>query len=166
MRCLPILFLCLIALSSSLENDAYEQMIKEPCRRQTSEGVENYITKPLEYVDNLPEQWRWDNVNGTNFLTIVKNQHLPQYWGSCWAQAAASSMSDRIKIARKGAWPDINIAPQVFISCSKKDLGCHGGIALTAYAYAHNEYVTDETCSIYKGRGYDNGQECSPVTTI
>ena len=36
-----------------------------------------------------------------------------QYCGSCWAQAATSSLSDRIKIARKAAWPDINIAPQV-----------------------------------------------------
>lgn len=95
---------------------------------------------------------------------MVKNQHIPQYCGSCWAQAAASSISDRIKIARRGAWPDVNIAPQVLISCSKKDLGCHGGTAHSAYAYAHNEYLTDETCSIYKGRGHDNGHECSPVT--
>ena len=38
---------------------------------------------------------------------------LYQYCGSCWAQAATSSLSDRIKIARSAAWPDINIAPQV-----------------------------------------------------
>ena len=46
-------------------------------------------------------------------MTQTKNQHIPQYCGSCWAQAATSSLSDRIKIARKAAWPDINIAPQV-----------------------------------------------------
>ena len=46
-------------------------------------------------------------------LFQAKNQHIPQYCGSCWAQAAASSLSDRIKIARKAAWPDINISPQV-----------------------------------------------------
>ena len=40
-------------------------------------------------------------------------QHIPQYCGSCWAQAASSSLSDRIKIAREAAWPDIVIAPQV-----------------------------------------------------
>ncbi len=40
-------------------------------------------------------------------------QHIPQYCGSCWAQAASSSLSDRIKIARKAAWPDVLIAPQV-----------------------------------------------------
>ena len=163
MKCLPILFFCLIALAISVENDGYEQIISKPCRRQPLEKISDNIKDPLKYVDNLPEQWRWDNVNGTNFLTVVKNQHIPQYWGSCWAQAAASSISDRIKIARNGAWPDINIAPQVFVSCSKKDLGCSGGFALSAYRYAHDEYVTDETWAIYRARGHDNGLECSPV---
>ena len=49
-------------------------------------------------------------------LPQTKNQHIPQYCGSCWAQAATSSLSDRIKIARKAAWPDVNIAPQVRLS--------------------------------------------------
>ena len=60
-----------------------------------------------------PPAWHWGNVSGVNFLTQTKNQHIPQYCGSCWAQAATSSLSDRIKIARRAAWPDINIAPQV-----------------------------------------------------
>ena len=42
---------------------------------------------------------------------IISSQLLSS--GSCWAQAATSSLSDRIKIARAAAWPDINIAPQV-----------------------------------------------------
>ena len=47
------------------------------------------------------------------YLVSFLWQHIPQYCGSCWAQAASSSLSDRIKIARKAAWPDVVIAPQV-----------------------------------------------------
>ena len=72
-------------------------------------------------------------------------------------------MSDRIKIQRKAAWPDINISPQVIISCSMNDNGCHGGEALSAFKYIHENQVTDETCSIYRARGHDNGISCSPV---
>jgi cathepsin X len=43
-------------------------------------------------------------------------------------------MSDRIKIMRKGAWPDINISPQVLISCEQyEDLGCGGGEPMRAF---------------------------------
>ena len=97
-------------------------------------------------------------------VTTIRQQHIPQYCGSCWAQAAASSVSDRIKIARAGLWPEINIAPQVLISCEMQDDGCHGGYALNAFKYMAENEITDETCSIYRARGHDNGVECSAMT--
>ena len=164
MKLVAIFVICLLALSIARDLSSYKALKENPCSRKPEVEIEDFITQPFEYVDNLPSEWRWDDVNGKNYLTVLKNQHVPQYCGSCWAQAAASSLSDRIKIARQGAWPDINIAPQVFVSCSMNDDGCHGGFALSAYKYAHDEYVTDETCSIYHGRGHDNGYGCSPVT--
>lgn len=113
--------------------------------------------------DELPDQYIWNAVNGTNFLTNIRNQHIPQYCGSCWAHAATSAFSDRIKIARNAAWPDINISPQVLISCETTDYGCFGGDSWNAYNYMANNEVTDETCSIYFGRGHNNGQVCSPM---
>lgn len=111
-----------------------------------------------------PEQWLWNDVNGQNFLTQTKNQHIPQYCGSCWAQAATSSLSDRIKIARKGAWPDINISPQVLVSCGPGN-GCHGGDAGVANHWIAEHGITDTTCSIYQARGHDNGLPCSKLST-
>jgi hypothetical protein len=35
------------------------------------------VTKPLTPVDDLPSEWLWNNVNGTNYLTNVRNQHIP-----------------------------------------------------------------------------------------
>merc|ERR1712195_247896 len=76
--------------------------------------------------------------NATNYLTNVWNQHIPQYCGSCWAHATTSVLSDRIKIARKAAWPDINISPQVLISCQANMDGCHGGDNLAAIENCRN----------------------------
>mmetsp|Transcript_35672 Transcript_35672/g.54584 ORF Transcript_35672/g.54584 Transcript_35672/m.54584 type:complete len:100 (+) Transcript_35672:24-323(+) len=80
-----------------------------PCRK-TSEKPEkkNHDLVPL---DEIPDSFQWNNANGTNLVTNMRNQHVPQYCGSCWAHAATSVLSDRIKIKRKGAWPDINISP-------------------------------------------------------
>ena len=114
-----------------------------PCRLPLTEPVEPKIIKPLEPVAELPEQWIWNNVNNTNYLTNVRNQHLPQYCGSCWAHAATSSFSDRIKIMRNASWPDINIAPQVLIDCEHNSLGCHGGNAITAFEWMSNHEITD-----------------------
>jgi cathepsin X len=141
-----------------------EQLKKEPCYLKNSQNIESRLPEGYSYdYDSVPEEMLWNNVNGTNYLTVIKNQHLPQYCGSCWAQCVASSLSDRIKIMRKGAWPDINIAPQVFVSCSMEDNGCHGGDMITAFKYGNENELTDETCSIYHGRGHDNGYSCSPV---
>jgi cathepsin X len=44
------------------------------------------------------------------------------------------------------------------------DDGCHGGEALSAFEFMHNTNITDETCSIYRARGHDNGVQCSNIT--
>ncbi len=70
---------------------------------------------------DLPTNWWWGKVNGSNFLTYQRNQHIPVYCGSCWAFSATSALSDRIKIRRKAQWPDIILSPQVLISCELPD---------------------------------------------
>jgi cathepsin X len=96
---------------------------------------------------------------------MVRNQHIPYYCGSCWAFAATSALSDRIKIRRSAKWPDINISPQVLLSCDTTlgDLGCKGGDMLTAYQWIHENNITDETCSSYQALGWTNGLGCDPM---
>jgi cathepsin X len=112
--------------------------------------IHNYNFKPvvktvLPKIDmaDLPNNHWWGNVNGVNYLTYQRNQHIPVYCGSCWAFSASSALSDRIKIQRKAQWPDVIIAPQVLISCELPDEGCHGGDARTAYEWIHNNNITD-----------------------
>ena len=70
-----------------------------------------YKWQPHPMNGPLPDNWHWGNVNGTNFLCTTKNQHLPLYCGSCWAQSTTSTISDRIAIMRGGKFPEIDISP-------------------------------------------------------
>ena len=155
------------AVSALLSVAAFAQIRRldpsQPCRIRNPNRAAPKIHTPLEPVNDLPKQWLWNNVDGKSMVTNVRNQHVPTYCGSCWAHAATSALSDRIKIARKAAWPDVNISPQVIISCETTDQGCHGGEAYNAFEWMSKNEVTDETCSIYRARGLDNGQVCSPM---
>jgi len=147
-----IFFLLIISICS-LSNGLFQGHIRNPVRPS--------LIKNPPPRDDPPKEWRWDQVNGMNYLTVTRNQHIPQYCGSCWAHAATSALSDRIKIMRNASWPDFNISPQVLISCEMKDQGCHGGDSANANAYMAEMGITDETCSIYRARGHDNGIPCS-----
>ena len=152
----------MLALLLAASSVISKKNLGSPCRKKGPRQIHGRVSAPLQSVD-LPDTWVWNNANGVNYLTNLRNQHIPQYCGSCWAHAATSALSDRIKIARKAQWPDVNISPQVVISCSENDDGCHGGYALSAFEFMHNTNVTDETCSIYQARGHDNGIECAPI---
>ena len=86
--------------------------------------VDRAVPLPIRSIEDLPESLDWSNHNGVNFLTIARNQHRPQYCGSCWAFGTTSALSDRFKIMRNASFPDYNIAPQIPVSCVKESDGC------------------------------------------
>jgi len=150
------------------------------------------VTQPLPHtylkIEDLPEEFSWSNVNNTNYLTWDKNQHIPQYCGSCWSmtffpfslslsllrsfthtthtgQGTTSALSDRISIMRNGAWPSIDLAPQVLINCGMGS--CSGGNPGFVYDYAHNHGLPDQTCQPYQAKNLECGdlaicETCSP----
>jgi cathepsin X len=147
---IPILCLLLaLALAKFIPASSFEPLV-----------LTNLPKIPME---DLPSYFWWGNVSGTNYLTVQRNQHIPIYCGSCWAFASTSALSDRIKIARKAQWPDINLSPQVLISCDTLDRGCGGGDPRNAYKWIKENNITDETCSPYQAFGHDNGLECSAM---
>lgn len=69
-------------------------------------------------------------------------------------------LSDIIKIARREVWPDVNIAPQVLISCSGDD-GCHGGEAFKGFEWMNKNEFTDATCVSTVASYHDTGENGS-----
>lgn len=132
-----------------------------------------YAFKPTP-VGDIPEKLNWGHTDNfgkvphaINFLTTVKNQHLPVYCGSCWAQATTSTMSDRINIQiQNGTGIETSISPQMLVSCSlnkeKRLMGCNGGDTVNAAQWIADNYILDDSCMPYTAT---NGQ-CSDPNRI
>lgn len=131
---------------------------KSGCRVSTAAFAnrEEVVTspRPHEVMDvraDLPVRFFWGDVDGVNYLTETKNQHIPTYCGSCWAHATSSALSDRIALARNGRFPEIDLSPQVLVDCvtGNGTRGCNGGDPTAAYAWIAENGLTDETCQNY-----------------
>lgn len=117
----------------------------------------NHVKTPV-YLHDAPTNWTWGNVDGTNYLTRMLNQHIPQYCGSCWAHAAMSVLADRIKIRRNAKSPDINLSIQFILNCGSEIAGtCHGGTATGAFDFIEQTgYIPFDTCQIYQACSSDS----------
>lgn len=102
-------------------------------------------------AEDLPEAYDPRNINGFDYTTANLNQHIPQYCGSCWAHSTTSALSDRIKLMRQGAGPDIQLSPQVLVNCvtAGDSNGCRGGDPNSAYQWIMDNGITDSTCQNY-----------------
>lgn len=113
----------------------------------------SHITSPLPstYIEELPVNFSWGDVDGVSYLTSNLNQHIPQYCGSCWAHASLSSLADRIKIARKAQGVDINLSIQQVLNCGGDVAGsCHGGSHTGTYQFIHDQgFIPYKTCMEY-----------------
>lgn len=144
------------------------------CRTQHSHHIDPHVVSPLPHtytpLGSLPEEFDWRNVNGVNFVTANLNQHAPQYCGSCWLHAGLSTLNDRLKIARKAQFPEINLARQVVLNCGNSTAGsCNGGSDYGVFVFAHKFGIPDDSCQLYSAEehtcsAFRNCMNCDPPT--
>jgi len=89
----------------------------------------------------LPSSFDWRNVNGSNWMTPVKNQRS---CGSCWAFAAASVAEARLNIDLNNPNADYDLSEQQLVSCSGAG-SCRGGDPMGALAYAKSSGLVRES---------------------
>lgn len=135
-----------------------------PCSRRSA-SVRSVIKSPLPHTvipkSSIPASYDPRNISGVDFTTMNRNQHIPGYCGSCWAHATTSALSDRIKLVRNAAFPDVQLSPQVIVNCvtANNSNGCYGGEPLAVWEWVHQNGVTDDSCMNYLAKK----ESCEPI---
>jgi len=135
---------------------AAEEFLSEPeqlsgCRVSRvnfREGERNITPRSWTIVDptNLPAEIDWRNKDGKNFLSWNKNQHVPRYCGSCWAQGTTSALADRFNIFTDlGFATPIGLNAQVVVNCLAGG-SCNGGDPAEVYLYASTYGIPHSSC--------------------
>jgi cathepsin X len=129
-------FVASVAATRPNEIISFEEAVK---KMGMPDLPREHVTTKLQTKSaaELPAAFSWKSVDGVNYVTRMRNQHIPTYCGSCWAHGTVSSIADRIKIdrMRKGlVGPDIDLSIQVVLNNAGGGT-CHGGNPTAAYAW-------------------------------
>ena len=99
-------------------------------------------------ANELPTSFDWRNVDGTNYVSEIRNQGQ---CGSCYAFASMAMLESRLRIATSNNLK-VTFSPQDVVGCSEYSQGCEGGFPyLIAGKYAEDFGVVEEDCFPYLG---------------
>jgi cathepsin B len=94
----------------------------------------------------------------TKFASCKQDIRDQAHCGSCWAVAAAETLSDNLCIAGQG---DVKLSAQDLVSCDTADHGCHGGTLPSAWKYLVSSGLVSDSCLPYTS-GDGNVTKCHP----
>ena len=140
---------------------------EQGCRRVSQLKWSNGERKPMfmawDDMSDVPAEKDWRNVDGRNYLSWNKNQHIPEYCGSCWAQGTTSSIADRfnIMLGDQSATP-VGLNAQVIVNCHAGG-DCNGGEPDSVYEYAFTHGVPHSSCEQYDAANLDPTKGCEPI---
>lgn len=137
---------------------------------RSSSNAEVRVVSPLPRLADAPKSFDIRNVNGINFASPDRNQHIPQYCGSCWAHGTTSALNDRFQMAWSNKFPHVFLSPQQLVNCipapqdhSQGSGGCDGGDPSDVYPFLAKEGGVHETCQNYQARNLYKDFKCDAI---
>lgn len=104
--------------------------------------------KMKSLLEDLPKSLDWRKMNGSNYVTPIRNQGQ---CGSCYAFSSMAMLESRLMILSKNSIKKV-FSPQDVVGCSEYSQGCSGGFPyLIAGKYAEDFGVVEESCFRYMG---------------
>jgi len=113
---------------------------------------------------SMPDNLDWRNHNGVNYTSWNKNQHIPQYCGSCWAQATTSGLADRFQIllGQTGSYTPVGLSAQYVVNwnagnpkSNDYDNCTKGGDPIDVWKFAHDTGIVDSSCQQYIASNFE-----------
>jgi C1A family cysteine protease len=104
---------------------------------------DDYVTAPIPQVMGLNGTLDWRNVEGTAYVSPVKNQGS---CGSCWAFSTVAGLESQAMISTGGL--PIDLSEQALISCGSVGT-CSGGSVAIASNFLRDVGVPVESCFKY-----------------
>ncbi len=168
-RILSLFVLLLSVFVTSKKNRRREILSREETEQRGIiwRGNSSESHELLALEADYPADFSWCNKDGKSYCTMSRNQHIPQYCGSCWAHGTMSALADRIKIARGGQGIDINPSIQHLLNCG--DAGtCYGGSIDGPYQWVYTisqntgSGISYETSNPYLACSHDSKEGFCP----
>nr|AHX24182.1 cathepsin C [Sinonovacula constricta] len=102
-----------------------------------------------QQLKSLPAEFDWRNVDGSNFVSPIRNQAS---CGSCYAFSSLAMNEARVRILTNNTRQPV-FSTQDIVECSEYSQGCEGGFPyLIGGKYAEDFGLVEESCNPYKGR--------------
>jgi cathepsin X len=161
----------LFTVSADVQPGTYFDYENAP-RPETRAGstADTRVTSALPRFEDAPASFDIRDIDGVNYASPSRNQHIPQYCGSCWTHGPTSALNDRFQMARKNAFPKVFLAPQQLVNCMPPPAdktqgmgGCLGGDPAEVGPWGAKHGFVHETCQNYQAKNLYEDFKCDAI---